>query len=66
MKQQTDQKGNPLTYWGGLEEPKPHGFCETPEDKCTMNYCDYNGCQNRKRQLTDLEIAIKLEEIERR
>jgi hypothetical protein len=48
-----------------LEEPKPHGFCETPEEKCTMNYCDDNGCQNRKRQLTDLEIAIKLEEIER-
>jgi hypothetical protein len=47
------------------EEPKPHGFCETPEEKCTMNYCDDNGCQNRKRQLTDLEIAIKLEEIER-
>ena len=22
MKQQTDEKGNPLTYWGGLEEPK--------------------------------------------
>jgi hypothetical protein len=47
------------------EEPKPHSFCETPEEKCTMNYCDENGCQNRKRQLTDLEIAIRLEEIER-
>jgi hypothetical protein len=22
MKKQTDEKGNPLTYWGGLEEPK--------------------------------------------
>jgi hypothetical protein len=57
------------------EEPKPHSFCETPDEKCTMKYCDENGCQNRKRelvepqeepkQLTDLEIAIKLEEIER-
>jgi hypothetical protein len=28
---------------------KPHGFCETPEEKCTMNYCDENGCINRKR-----------------
>jgi len=30
---------------------KPHGFCETPEEKCTMNYCDENGCVNRKRNL---------------
>jgi hypothetical protein len=22
MKKETDEKGNPLTYWGGLEEPK--------------------------------------------
>lgn len=27
----------------------PHGFCVTPEQKCTMDYCDENGCQNRKR-----------------
>ena len=32
---------------------KPHGFCETPEEKCTMNYCDENGCQNRKRNLVE-------------
>lgn len=31
----------------------PHGFCETPEEKCTMNYCDENGCQNRKRHNTE-------------
>jgi len=35
------------------EEPKPHSFCETPEEKCTMNYCDENGCQNRKRILVE-------------
>jgi hypothetical protein len=35
------------------EEPKPHSFCETPEEKCTMNYCDENGCQNRKRNLVE-------------
>ena len=35
------------------EEPKPHSFCETPEEKCTMNYCDENGCQNRKRELVE-------------
>lgn len=32
---------------------KPHSFCETPEEKCTMNYCDDNGCQNRKRNLVN-------------
>ena len=31
------------------KQQTPHGFCETPEQKCTMNYCDENGCQNRKR-----------------
>ena len=35
------------------EEAKPHSFCETPEEKCTMNYCDENGCQNRKRELVE-------------
>lgn len=35
-----------------MKTPKePWGFCETPEEKCTMNYCDDNGCQNRKRAL---------------
>ena len=35
------------------EEIKPHSFCETPEEKCTMNYCDENGCMNRKRHLVE-------------
>jgi hypothetical protein len=35
------------------KQQTPHGFCETPEQKCTMNYCDENGCQNRKRTLTE-------------
>lgn len=34
-------------------ERKPWAFCETPGEKCTMNYCDTNGCSNRKRQLVD-------------
>jgi hypothetical protein len=34
-------------------ETKPHSFCETPNENCTMNYCDENGCQNRKRELVD-------------
>jgi hypothetical protein len=35
------------------EESKPHSFCETPNEKCTMSYCDENGCQNRKRILVE-------------
>jgi hypothetical protein len=35
------------------QEPKPHSFCETPEEKCTLNYCDENGCLNRKRELVE-------------
>lgn len=37
------------------EAPNPWSFCETPEEKCTMNYCDENGCQNRKRELIEAE-----------
>lgn len=32
---------------------KPHSFCETPHENCTLNYCDENGCLNRKRELLD-------------
>ena len=32
-----------------METRKPWSFCETPQEKCTINYCDDNGCQNRKR-----------------
>ena len=35
------------------EESKQHSFCETPNEKCTMSYCDENGCQNRKRILVE-------------
>lgn len=37
-----------------MKDRKPWSFCETPDEKCTMNYCDENGCQNRNRQYTDL------------
>ena len=40
----------------GTVPKKPWNFCETPEEKCTMNYCDENGCQNRKRHLVEPEI----------
>ena len=44
-----------------METPKnePWNFCETPEEKCTMNYCDDNGCQNRKRVLASEMEALK-------
>ena len=38
------------------EERKPWGFCETPNEKCTMNCCDENGCMNRKRVLVESPI----------
>ena len=40
--------------YASSESPRePWNFCETPEEKCTMNYCDENGCQNRKRNLVE-------------
>ena len=38
-----------------METPKnePWNFCKTPKEKCTTNYCDDNGCQNRKRSLVE-------------
>lgn len=30
------------------KESQP-GFCETPNSTCTLNYCDDNGCNDRKR-----------------
>jgi hypothetical protein len=38
-----------------IKEREPHSFCETPNEKCSMNYCDENGCQNRKRNLVPKE-----------
>ena len=45
------------------QEKKPHSFCETPEEKCVMNYCDENGCQNRKRHLVEPHEQDTLEEL---
>lgn len=44
------------------EKAKPHSFCETLEEKCTMNYCDENGCQNRKRELVEPKQETTLDE----
>ena len=40
------------------EKIKPHIFCETPEEKCTMNYCDDNGCMNRKIELVEQDKKL--------
>jgi hypothetical protein len=61
------------------ETIEPHDFCETPEEQCTMNYCDENGCQNRVRVFVeqselpssdilsdiDLETIIKMDTLEK-
>ena len=36
-----------------MKNREPWNFCETPKEKCTMNYCDDNGCQNRKRNYVE-------------
>jgi hypothetical protein len=36
-----------------------HRFCVTPELKCTMSYCDENGCINRQRHLVGDPIEMK-------
>ena len=36
-----------------MKNREPWSFCETPKEKCTMNYCDENGCQNRKRNYVE-------------
>lgn len=41
---------------------KPHSFCETPEEKCTLGYCDKNGCMNRKRVLVEPELNVAYKE----
>ena len=46
------------------EELKPNSFCETPEKKCTLGYCDENGCMNRKRVLVEPELNVAYKETE--
>lgn len=53
-----------LKYFKLKEETKPHSFCETPEEKCTSNYCDENGCMNRKRVLVEPELNVAYKETE--
>lgn len=39
-----------------MRDRKPWSFCKTPEVKCTLNYCDENGCMNRTRNLVGEDI----------
>ena len=38
---------------------KSHSFCETPNENCTLSYCDENGCISRKRELVEEDDEIK-------
>ena len=51
-------------YFKLKEETEPHSFCETPEEKCTLGYCDENGCMNRKRVLVEPELNVAYKETE--
>lgn len=46
----TDKNVFNEAYETRFPENKPHSFCETPGNHCTANYCDENGCQDRKRK----------------
>jgi len=39
--------------------PNVNSFCKTPQEKCTLNYCDENGCMNRKRTTAEISIPIE-------
>jgi hypothetical protein len=47
MKKQTDEKGNPLTYWGGLEKPKqePKQYPSIHCDESCYYHCTQGGSQ---------------------
>ncbi len=51
LKEMFELEGQLIDSYPLSEETKPNSFCETPEEKCTMNYCDENGCINRKKNL---------------
>ncbi len=38
----TDEKGNPLTYWGGLKEPKQETTMRETIEEAAKNYANYN------------------------
>lgn len=38
---------------------KPHNYCETPSENCTMNYCNNNGCMNRKRRFVEAAPTLR-------
>ena len=47
-----------------MKNKEPWSFCETPKEKCTVNYCDENGCQNRKRNyVEDNDANLFLAEV---
>lgn len=41
-----------------MKKKKVNKFCVTRPRTCTMNYCDENGCQDRKRNLVDGTVPL--------
>jgi hypothetical protein len=50
---QTDENGKPITYWGGLAEPKQENCC-TPVGQI-KSYIDFIGCDCKPKQETEEE-----------
>ena len=45
-----------------MDKPrKPWGFCATPEEKCTMSYCNTNGCMTRVRNKTSTPVDAEMD-----
>ena len=47
-----------------MKNREPWSFCETPKEKCTMNYCDENGCQNRKRNYVKDDVVYQVKQLD--
>lgn len=37
---------------------EPNNWCEVAGQQCFMNYCDENGCQDRKRVYTPFGLSL--------
>lgn len=54
-----DLNGHKFYLQGNSFEPvrEGHSFCEKPGHVCKMNYCDENGCVERKREMTEEPVT---------
>jgi len=44
------------------QDREPNNWCEVPGQKCYMNYCDENGCLDRKRNYTPFGLSLLRDE----